>query len=335
MSFVRSGPKILVIDSKNEDALKEYLNTHFKVDERSHQLSFEEIVVSVSNDNTVIYLADSAHDNVRNIQRSQSLIIRESSQDILMHLINSGHCDLLHYVRKGPKIVLMKVVDDIEQSITQLASDFNAVIEPTRSVLKEHHNGTVIFLTKENIYRPVKLSQLHDHAVFSDSDYGDVINLLDHHALKYLSENINNQKWCDLQIYINDTYQFHKVHYDRLIYILDQLGVGIVFKEGWQYYRHRLFFKRERYTLSLYTYLSPKEMKKILLALEFMENGERLVDFNLMYKKRELHWEEVNTIPFKRQEDLSLHYRHELNAMLSTEAVEKFRSMDEYIFATR
>jgi hypothetical protein len=81
--------------------------------------------------------------------------------------------------------------------------------------------------------------------------------------------------------------------------------------------------------------LEPNEIKKILLALEYLENGERIVDFDVYYKRKKLHWEDIRKANIKKRSTLSLHYRHELYKQLEKDSIIGLKAMEDYIFASR
>jgi hypothetical protein len=120
-----------------------------------------------------------------------------------------------------------------------------------------------------------------------------------------------------------------------MIYALDCLGAGMVLKEGWSEDSGRFFSSTGGYKVTLYTYMEPKEIKKVLFALEYMENGERIVDFDLYYKKKKIHWDEIKIKGISSKEKLSDYYRQELYKNLEEEDIRFISGLEDYIFATR
>ena len=336
MSFVRSGPKILIIEPENEEHFKKFIKNHFESTPLLESAkTFDDVISDMNQHQTLIYLADNAKENIQKFNRDKCMIINEGAQNFLMYAINHGEAVSIKHVRKAPRIVIMKVIGNMESTIENIAEDFNAVIEPIRTIFNEQSQGTIICFTKANINKKVLFSDLDNHAVFTDLHFSEVIKTLDNHSLKYINRNLDKQEWYDLTIKIYDSYEAYKIQYDRLIHVLDKLGAGIILREGWGEDAAKIFLIVGVYKVTLFTYLKPYEIKKILLALEYMENGERIVDYDLFYKKKKIHWDEVKIKGIKGKEALSLHYRRGIYEVLEAEDVEALKSMEDYIFASR
>ncbi|MBE0449509.1 MAG: hypothetical protein IBX70_01565 [Clostridia bacterium] len=336
MSFVRSGPKILIIEPSDREQFKSFVKSHFVSEKvKSDAKIFEEIISEMKPSQTLLYLADYARENIINIDVRNCIIINESPQIFFMRLINSNMGSLIKYVRKSPRIVIMKVVGNMDSTVSCIAEDFNAVIEPTRTIFSLHSEGTIICFTRGNINKRLEYSDLNTSSIYTEAHFSEVIDVLDHHALKYINRNLDENKWYDLTVKIQDNYDAYKIQYDRLVYIFDQLGVGIVLKEEWGEDGMKFFASNEAYQLVLYTYMKPEEVKKILLALEYMENGERIVNYDLFYKKKKIHWNDIGIKGYTEQSDLSRHYRQILYKQLESDEINKLTEMEDYIFATR
>lgn len=336
MSFVRSGPKILIIESDNEAALKRFISAHFVTMAIPEGIaSFEDVISDMNQCQTLIILSENAKENINRFDMERCVIINEGAQNFLMFAINQGVSGLIKHVRKAPRIVVMKVIGNMDNTIESIADDFKGTIEPTNAIFGEHSEGTFICFTKANINKKIVFADLYKNAVITDVHFSEVIKSLDNHSLKYINRNMDKQEWYDLTIKIYDSYEAYKIQYDRLTYILDKLGAGIILREGWGEDAAKIFLIVGVYKVTLFTYMKPHEIKKILLALEYMENGERIVDYDLFYKKKKIHWDDVRIKTIKGKEALSLYYRKELYKLLDDENILELRSMEDYIFSSR
>jgi hypothetical protein len=261
--------------------------------------------------------------------------VEGGAQNFLMSFINLGHASLISFVRRAPRLIIMRVIGDMEGTIHDIAEDYEATTEPTKEIFTRHSEGTVILFTECNLNKKLEYSELSKQALYTPLHFSEVIHSLDLHALKYSNRNLKDTVWNEMTIKILDKYGAYKVQYDRLIFVLDHLGAGILLKEGWSESPLRLFSSEDYYAVNYFTYLSPQEIKKILLALEYMENGERIVDFELFFKKKRIHWDEVRTKDNLSREALSQHYRHELYRDLAQEDIDRLKAMEDYIFASR
>lgn len=336
MSFVRSGPRILIVVPKDEAAFKLFLSTHFECMVLNSQIkTFEDIISVMNHHQTLIYTTQRANDKIEDFEISKCTVINESAQGFLMKCLNSTSSENIEFVRRAPRIIIMKVLGDVERTLMDIADDFKASVEPTKTILRDHADGTVILFTKGNLNKVLEFSQLYHQGVYTAEHFSETINNLDHHALKYINRNTAHCDWYNLTINIRDQYEDYKNHYNRLIYALDCIGAGMVLKEGYSEDTSRIFSTTNVYKVILYTYMEPTEIKKVLLALEYMENGERIVDFDLYYKKKKIHWTDIKVNNIKSSERLSEYYRKELYKSLEPDDVEYIRSIEDYIFASR
>jgi len=83
----------------------------------------------------------------------------------------------------------------------------------------------------------------------------------------------------------------------------------------------------------LFTFYTPVEVKKILMALEYTIEGKRLVDFDLYYKNKKVYWYEVNKNRGKGKEKLdeAKLYRQDLYKKLNPEDIETLEAMEKSI----
>ncbi|MBF4693007.1 hypothetical protein [Fusibacter ferrireducens] len=336
MSFVRSGPKVLIIEPENEMHFKQFIIKHFE-SKLLHEtvLTFNDAISEMNQHQTLVYLADNAKENIQKFNREKCIIINEGAQNFLMFAINQNMASEIRQVRKASRIVIMQVISNMDSTIENVADDFDGVIEPIKESFNGHTQGTVICFTKANINQKVQFSDLYERAVFTEIHFSEVIKTLDNHSLKYINRNLDKQQWYDLTIKIYDSYEAYKLQYDRLIHVLDKLGAGIILREGWGEDAAKIFLIVGVYKVTLFTYLTPHEIKAILLALEYLENGERIVDYDLFYKKKKVHWDEIRIKGIKGKEALSLHYRKELYKKLEKKDIDKLLDLEEYIFVSR
>jgi hypothetical protein len=336
LSFVRSGPKILVIQPKDFQKLKKFIQLNFTCKKMPENVqTFEDVISETSFDQTVIYMVDDATDNIESFDIERAIIISEGDHNFFMHTINQGGAAEIAFIRKGPRIVIMKVLGDMDGTVRSVSEDFNAMVEPTRQIFHRHSDGTIVCFTRVNINRKVQFEEFYEQAFYTKLHFAEVIDSIDHHGLKYINRNVGSDMWYELTLKIYDEKEAYKIQYDRLTYILDHVGSNLILKEGWSEETRRLFQTVGIYKITLFTHLAPVEIKKILLSLEYLENGERIVDFDVIYHKRRIHWEDVQLPNIRKRSALSLHYRHELYKQLESDAILELKSMEDYIFASR
>ncbi len=162
MSFVRSGPRILLVVPKDEESFKSFLKTHFDYMEISGQSkTFEDIISVMNHHQTLIYITSKADEGIVDFEISKCTVINESAQNFLMECLNTNASQNIENVKRAPRIIIMKVLGDIERTVNDIADDFKASLEQTKTVLKKHDEGTVIMFTKGNLNKVLEGRRRH------------------------------------------------------------------------------------------------------------------------------------------------------------------------------
>ena len=336
MSFVRSGPRILLVDAKDETLFKNFLMSHFEHEEiNGHLQSFEQIISIMNHHQTMVYMVKDDQSTLEDFDVKRCVVLNESAQAFLIKCLNCNASQNIKSVKRAPRLIIVKVLGDIDKTLNDIAEDFKAEIEPTKNIISSHTDGTVILLTKGNLNKIIEFSEFYPRALYTSEHFSETINSLDHHALKYINRNTEGADWFSLTITIRDKYEDYKSHYNRLIHVLDAIGAGLVLKEGYSEDMSRFFTSVNVYKVVLYTYMSPLEIKKLLIALEYIENGERIVDFDLYYNKKKIHWNDVKVNGTKSPDKLSEQFRRELYKSLKDDDIQYLRAIEDTIFATR
>ena len=336
MSFVRTGPKILIIDTSDEATFKKFVKTHFSCKEMGEGVkTFEDVISVMTQHQTLIYFTQDKRNDISHFEIEHCVVMDEEAHSFLIYSINHGMANLINHVSKAPRIVIMKVLGATESIINSVAEDFVSEIEPVKTIFSRHLQGTAICFTGVNLNKRVNFEDFFHQAIYTEAHYSDVIKIIDSHSLKYINRNMNMDDWYEITIRIHDKYEAYKMQSDRLNFVLDKLNAGFILKEGWGEDSLKLFVSSGAYKVTLYTYLKPVELYNILIALEYMENGEHLVDFDMIYNKKKVHWDESSGAGKKGREQLSLEYRRKIYEELDIEDIKTLEAMEDSIFSSR
>jgi hypothetical protein len=94
--------------------------------------------------------------------------------------------------------------------------------------------------------------------------------------------------------------------------VLNELDCGLILGESWGRDAALAFHSVGVYQIRLFTYLEPLEIKRITLGLEYDNDGNRIVDYDLFKKRKKLSWSQVRSKEYKKRDDLGFYYRKEL-----------------------
>jgi len=332
-SLVRSGPKMLLLESTNIAELKNYLIQNLGAKEHSFQSSFE----NAGEDFTILFLTEQMKDVVDEKDIASTLIIAEEPDIVLCQLINGKQTALLGKTRTAPRIIMVRAMGDLENVIQEIQKDHGGSFGHFLILLDSgKEKGTVVAVTDKPLHRNMKIDDLYEKCLYIDQHFFTLFKNLRLHALKYLNKGIGNKDWHELEIRIYDRYSAYDLHYKRLADIFDFLELGIVLGESWAKDYPRFMMSVGVYRLRFFTFLDPKYIKRMLVGMEYLEDGTRIVDFDVYFQRKKMDWTDALQEGDPRSRHLlGLKYRNELLARLNPPEIEKMKSHEEEILKTR
>jgi hypothetical protein len=119
------------------------------------------------------------------------------------------------------------------------------------------------------------------------------------------------------------------LHYNRLITVLQGLDTGIIVGEAWVPEFTIALRKSEVYQVRLLTPISAQEVKRIALSLEYDDDGRRVVDFDVYFKKKKLSWSsELKQFKGYTRDEIGVLHRKRMLSSLPGEAKAVLRKLD-------
>lgn len=332
-SLVRGGPKMLLIKSSDVNALKIQLVDDFK----ALVCDFSDAFEKATEYHTILFVADEMKTTVSNENIKVSLIIREESDRLLCKLFNSPIRQYITELRTAPRILLMRGVGDLSKVAGHLQTDFGGVMG-TFSELMESGNdaSTLVCLTDKPLNRNMSTSDLYPQILCLNNRYADVYKTLRMQALKYLNIGIENRDWNEIEIRIFDRYSAYELHYERLLELFEGLELGIVLGESWSKDYPRLFMAVEVYRVRFFTFHEPAYIKRLLLGMEYLPDGNRMVDYDVYVNHKKIGWTDALLKDDPRSRNLAgLKVREELLGRLTPKDRADLETLETAIITTR
>ncbi len=340
LKLVRSGPKLLVMESKQADQVIQLLERHIDLDHFDPPKDISKSYIhgifdQATDEDIIIFLTEDIHENVRYDRVCKIIKTRGEVLHIQSLLINYDVNRMVTGSRVAPGLIMMKVIGDEDRVIEAVRTDHKAVHCDVIDALDSNTSGTVIAFTNSDIRFPVSHEDGCERGVYTTKDFRSVISSLRVHNLKYLNLGLHHEDWYELKIKIYDAYGHYEHHYDRLQFIMEKLDLGLVLGESWGTDAATLFLSVGVYKIRFFTFLNPLHIKRILLGLEFLENGERIVDYDLYHKRRKIHWDALREPNLSTREALSGHLRQEILSQLSESERDILLKMEDRILEGR
>lgn len=323
LNLVRSGPRQLILESSDLVATLDAIKGHYanimmiKNEKINYKEKFHKLTQLAEEKKVFIHLTDHIKSVMSIDDFAYSILLDVEIDEALINIVNNFEQFKITKTRLTPKLIVMKSIGDFDLFFNAVNTDINGVLENRDNMFDNYSTGTFIAFSNTSINYPVAFSDLNDKLIYTEDEYSEVIKILRTRNLKYLNAGVKNQDWHELKIKIYDAYGHYDLHYNRLMYVLDKLDYGLVLGESWGTDAATVFWSVGVYKVRLFTFLDPQEIKKLLIALEFLEDGTRVVDYDLYQKRKKIHWDSLRTKELVDRLDISSHYRNELLSKLS------------------
>lgn len=332
-SLVRSGPKMLLLESSDIGSLREYLINQLEAVEYEFHTAFE----NATEDYTILYITEKIKDIVNEKDVKSTLIIGEESDVVLCKLISSRQTGLISNIRTAPRIIMVRAIGDLDKVIQEIHSDFGGSFGTLMGLWNSNNEkGTLVAVTDKPLHQNIGENDLHTRCLYIEQRFYPLFKSLRLQALKYLNIGIGNKDWYEIEIRIFDRYSAYKLHYKRLAAIFDFLDLGIILGESWAKDYPRFMMAVGVYRLRFFTFHDPKYIKKLLVGLEYLEDGTRIVDYDVYYQRKKVDWSDAleKGDPHARHL-LGQKYNQEVFSRLTPQETQKIKQIEEEILKTR
>ncbi|SKA96629.1 hypothetical protein SAMN05443428_1222 [Caloramator quimbayensis] len=333
-SFVRTGPKLIVFGSDNVCELSNF----FKDNLKGISVGLIQALEIAQEDNTIIFITEPGKKIARLEDVKSIILVPERSDYLFSSILNLNAYSYIKDSHIAPGTVIMRVLGNTEKIIESIRQTYDGKIMSIEKCLDIGiSNQTILSFTEKPINKNLNLKDFKDEHMLIDMPPHILHKRLMSQSLRFLNEGLEDKNWYDLQIRIYDRYSKYRLHYERLSIVLDNLESGLVLGESYAKDYPRFLMSVLVYQIRLFTLLNPIEIKKMLLSMEYLEDGTRISDLDLIYKGKKVDWVEAlepSTKGFTRQE-LGMKFREETFKKLTADNIEKIKKYDEEIIATR
>lgn len=336
VSLVRNGSRSIYITTKNINSLISFL-----VD----NLDAKEMDIQVIQDRsreyqTLIFISDLLSDEKDPIKTVTSLLVPEEPINVLSSIITYHETDLIvETIRPGANFIIMRSSGDLDSVIKAIQKDIGGELISYNDYIKNDNSKyTVIGLTEKPLSKGIIASDFNENFLMLEGEYGKIKREIRMQALRYLNIGIGNKDWNEIEIRIYDIFGAYNLHYDRMMEVFDDLDIGIVLGESWSKDYPKALLSVQIYRVRFFTFKEPSELKRILFGLEYLEDGTRIVDYDLYYKNEKISW--LNHLKGKQRkianrDEEALIARNELLKTLSEDTIKELEKIEKDIISTR
>ncbi len=338
LNLVRGSCKVVKIESHDLPKLINFISTQFEVSVQGEftEQRLNDIFAASQEGNVIVLVTKEMKENLTEKDMSYLILLKVELDELLSAFVNNRiQSPIVNNIKLSPRLLIVRTVGQVEKVITQVEKDIHGTIEDTEHVYDKSSSGTIVLFSNNALHKPINIMTTYAKCVHTTASYYEVLRYLRNQNLKYLNIGIDNNDWFELKIKIYDAYGHFDLHYKRMRYILEKLEMGIILGETWGKDVASVFQTVGIYKVRFFTFKDPLEIKKILVGLEYLNEDERICDFDLYVKKKKIRWDQVRTDTIKGKRELGVFYRKNMLNQLSDEEKQMLFEMDNEVRATR
>ena len=320
MRLMRFGPSVVFLRTPQKGEVKRAMAELFGAEEIP-----TEIAIRRSHEfETLLFVTDEW--KKRTIPPKSAFLIRYHAPAVLSRVINAGLP--VERVHVESTIIFLRVPERVEEGLKLIAEKYGGQVMDIRSALDEGEAmDTVIGVTRKKLGAPIGPEDV-EGAVLIRRDFLSVYRelVLDVPLLlmKLLPE------WNELTIKVYDTERRYEEHIERLMMVIEDLDLGFIVGEGWDWDYPRPFMRVPVYKLKLLTWEKPEKIKFLLKGLEYV-GYRRLCDIDVFVEGKKIHWTSLGK--YNSKFELAQKAREELEKLLSDDVKKKLHEIEERLIA--
>lgn len=283
LNLVAQGPKLIVIRTVQQTAVMEYLERTF-ICERMERLG---IGVDTSRTHCVLCIVDE-EGNAGNVCH---LGIEQPAEFVLCHLMQSEIQPVISKIRALPPIIVFNSLGEQKPVVDKIQAELQCERTGMDILLhRENDEGVIVAFLMED--SPGQRS-FYDEVLFVKQDYTSLLAYLHIHAPRYLAKAFAPDVWHMVDLRIYDRYEAYDLQYKRILEAIKALHLGYLVTETWNREVSTFADPVGTYHIRLLTFLSPMELKQLLIGLEYSRSGSRIVDLDVFWHGKKISWKNL------------------------------------------
>ncbi len=313
MRLVRFGPSMVFLMGDVE-AIKNGVTSIFGVEE----VPTDEAIRRSNEFETVLFVTPPSETTV---PPETGFLIRRSARVVLAEIMSRKLP--VEKAKAESTIILLHIPAKVQEALRLIAEEFGGEIVEQREALNLGEAGdTVISVTRKKLNSPIGPEDIEGAVLvrkyFLDV-YRELLIGLPVMLFKLLPE------WNELTIKIYDTEKRYEENIERLMMVIEDLDLGFIVGEGWDWDYPRPFMRVPVYKLKLLTWEKPERVKFLLKGLEY-RGYKRLCDIDVFVGGKKIDWVDLGN--YSSKFDLAKAARAELEKHLSDDVLRRLREME-------
>ncbi|USH00664.1 hypothetical protein K1720_04280 [Thermococcus argininiproducens] len=310
MRLMRFGPSMLFLRTSNVEVGENFITNLFGVP----KTSVEEAWNQSGELDTIVFVTPAEEwKTILDLTRG-AFLIKMRSDSVLKELLNAKAP--FDRANLGPQIILLRVPKEAEKISEIIPQRYNAIETSfARGVNEGEEKDTLLLVTDKKLVEHLSVGDLKG-AFLIKKNFIDVYRAL-RIDLPILLFKLLPEGWREITIRIYDTKKRYEENIERVLLVLEDLDLGYVVSEGWDWDYPRPFMRIRVYKIKLITWEDPLRIKFLLKGLEY-RGYQRFADIDVFVEKKKIPWIEVSR-EYSSKFDVAKAARDELESLLSEE----------------
>ena len=333
-SLLRTGPQLIVLGTGDAQKLSDFLVE--KIDGIS--VNFHSALKVAGENTTVVLIAKPGRKTAYLKDISKIVYFSKPAEQFLVDIINVLPAGLVTDCRTAPGIIIMRSIGDFGKIIASVRETYDGRTMTLNECLEQGSTGqTVIGFCEKPLENTIDTNDLMQECLLVNINTNELFSKLKNQSLRFLNEGIIDRQWYDIKIKIYDRYSKYKLHYDRLAIMLDNFETGIILGESWGKDYPRFLMTVLVYQIRLFTLDDPSYLKKLLMGLEYLDDGTRICDFDLINNDKKVDWTDILDKETKGMTrcEIGLKYRKQILGSLNEKDHARIQKYEDEILNTR
>ncbi len=328
MILFTEGPNLIFVRTENVDNMENILSESGFSKCTGPEDAFE----SAPCRSTIIFITEADKVKTRIEDALYTFLSPYGSDITLSHLYNNGILHKATRVDLGPGIIFLKAINDHHVSTLKekLSKElYSHRFDFVKGVEIGEVGDTIIYVTTKSLSQPVRVNLSEEIVLIHKNKYMTSA-YLEKNIIRLFMETIPEDTLKEVGITIYDHHNLYDIQRQRIYTVITDLSLGFIVGEHFTTDSPRFLMRIIVYLIKLLTHEDIEKIKWYLMGLEFLENGMRVCDIDVLVKGKKYSWRDLPGIDHTgRKEHIALQAREELLALLSDEAKEELSRLDE------
>jgi len=330
MILVRTGSRLLFFTAKNKEKLFALLEKEFNTTKDT----FESIFEKSGEGDTILFIVQDEQEKEQVTVSTPVLLVHRGSSPVLLSVLNSRNLQAeIIKADLGPGLLVMKAPSPAEKFMDKVKAEYNAIpVSLLEAIRTGKSNWSTLCFNSGPLSRPVSTCGILKTTLLIKKDLPDVYQELRLHSVKYITEELEEGQWRECKINIYDAEGHYNLQYQRVTTVIEDLEMGFILGETWSVDHPFVLMTVPVFQVRLFTYLDSREVKKIMMALEYDTEGNRIADLDIYDRKnKKVEWGSIENDNKDSRDKLAMAFREKYGKALSSAAANKLHRLERSI----